>query len=250
MIHPVRVNQGLEIGNEGLLILIALSAWGYWRTADLDWRSANRESVGLTKKAVEIEEAMVQIYAVRAFSWRGYFGLHTWIAFKEEKADQFYVAEVVGWRMRRGLPAVDVRGDLPDRSWFGNPPKILIEHRGERAKEMIPKIKEAIQSYPYPNRYRVWPGPNSNTFVAYIIRNIPDLTTELPPNAVGKDFPAPDRFFMPSQTNTGYQVSVYGILGLTVGLRDGLEINLLGMCFGVDLDKPALKLPFIGRIGR
>ncbi len=39
------------------------------------------------------------------------------------------------------------------------------------------------------------------------------------------------------------------MLGLTAGLAEGLELNLLGMTFGLDFLRPALKLPFVGRIG-
>jgi hypothetical protein len=30
---------------------------------------------------------------------------------------------------------------------------------------------------------------------------------------------------------------------------EGFELNLLGFTFGVDFVRPALKLPFIGRLG-
>src|SRR6266567_1839912 len=36
--------------------------------------------------------------------------------------------------------------------------------------------------------YRIWPGPNSNSFVATILRAVPELAVSLPPNAVGRDF--------------------------------------------------------------
>lgn len=36
---------------------------------------------------------------------------------------------------------------------------------------------------------------------------------------------------------------------MTVGLVEGLEINLLGLNFGIDFLRPALKLPLIGRLG-
>ena len=33
---------------------------------------------------------------------------------------------------------------------------------------MIDNIRAAIARYPYPLDYRAWPGPNSNTFTAYL----------------------------------------------------------------------------------
>ena len=48
-----------------------------------------------------------------------------------------------------------------------------------------PRIETAITEYPYPNRYHVWPGPNSNTFVAFVLRKVPELRVDLPPTAIG-----------------------------------------------------------------
>jgi hypothetical protein len=31
--------------------------------------------------------------------------------------------------------------------------------------------------------------------------------------------------------------------------EEGVELNLFGLNFGIDFYKPALKLPFVGRIG-
>jgi hypothetical protein len=40
-----------------------------------------------------------------------------------------------------------------------------------------------------------------------------------------------------------------GLLGVTLARDEGVEINLLGLSFGVDFMNPALKLPFVGRLG-
>jgi hypothetical protein len=44
-------------------------------------------------------------------------------------------------------------------------------------------------------------------------------------------------------------VSFGGALGLLVALEEGIEINLLGAVFGLDLNPPAFKLPIVGRLG-
>jgi hypothetical protein len=44
-------------------------------------------------------------------------------------------------------------------------------------------------------------------------------------------------------------VSLLGVLGLTVGLDEGVEMNLLGLSLGVDVLRPALRLPGVGRVG-
>ena len=48
---------------------------------------------------------------------------------------------------------------------------------------------------------------------------------------------------------SGVQVSLVGLLGLTLGMREGVEINVLGLVLGLDVLNPALKLPAIGRLG-
>lgn len=45
------------------------------------------------------------------------------------------------------------------------------------------------------------------------------------------------------------QFSLLGLFGVSVGWQEGIEFNLLGLDFGVDFNRPALRLPFIGRLG-
>ncbi len=175
--------------------------------------------------------------------------VHSWIAFKEKDADSFEVVHVVGWAARNGGDAIRRSFDIPDRRWYGSTPVIINDIRGEDAEKAIPKIREAIDSYAYPNFYRMYPGPNSNSFVSHIIRNVDELKVELPPNAIGKDWIDDGDFFGYSESGSGVQVSVFGLLGLTLGLREGIEINLLGMTLGIDFLRPALKLPAVGRLG-
>src|SRR5690242_6091074 len=65
-----------------------------------DWRTASREPAGLAPDPATTPEAVVQVYSARAVSWRGWFGVHTWIAVKPAHAREFTVHEVMGWRLR------------------------------------------------------------------------------------------------------------------------------------------------------
>jgi hypothetical protein len=94
----------------------------------------------------------------------------------------------------------------------------------------------------------IWPGPNSNTFVAFVARQVPELALDLPPTAIGKDYLGPS-LVARAASGTGYQFSLFGLLGLTLAKEEGLEFNLLGLTFGIDAAEPALKLPMIGRLG-
>ena len=76
------------------------------------------------------------------------------------------------------------------RTWYSNPPEVLAEVHGAEAARLIPTIEAAVRSYPFSGRgdYTIWPGPNSNSFVAHVLRQVPELHLALPPEAVGRDF--------------------------------------------------------------
>jgi hypothetical protein len=235
-----------------LLVLIVLSVMPMVSgQAQLgrDFRTADRSSIGLAPPADTTPEAVVQVYAARALNWRGIFGVHCWIATKPENALEYHVHHVIGWRMYRNLPVVVSTPGVPDGRWFGNEPIIVGELRGEAAHKAIPKILEAVASYPYPNQYNLWPGPNSNTFVAYVGKQVPELRMDLPTTAIGKDYPINGSMLDRAPSGTGFHVSMLGVLGVTLAAQEGVELNLLGLNFGVDFFRPALKLPFVGRIG-
>jgi len=213
-----------------------------------DWRRASRAPVGLAPAPESTHEAVVQVYAARAVRWRGYFGVHTWIAAKPTGAARYTVYEVTGWRLRRAGTAVSIGDRAPDSRWFGSVPDLVAEARGAGVDAAIERIEAAVRAYPYANEYRVWPGPNSNTFTAFILREVPELRADLPPTAIGKDYLGP-RFVARSPSGTGGQLSVLGLLGVLVGLEEGVELNLLGLTFGVDPKQLALKLPFAGNVG-
>ncbi len=42
-----------------------------------DWRTASRDSAGLAPLPKDTPEAVVQVYAARAFGWRGAVAVHT-----------------------------------------------------------------------------------------------------------------------------------------------------------------------------
>lgn len=215
-----------------------------------NWQTASRESAQMAPLPSELDEAIVQIYTARAFSWRSYLAVHPWITWKEKSASSYTVAQVTSWALRRGKESsVIVEKDLPDRYWYGHKPNLIFEIRGEKAEKIIAQMNELLKDYPFKSEYSIWPGPNSNTFVEYMIRNIPELTVELPPEAIGKDYLGTHKFFSLSPGGYGVQLSVFGALGFTVGLTEGIEINLLGLTFGIDIWSPAIKIPFWGRVG-
>jgi len=137
----------------------------------------------------------------------------------------------------------------PDGRWYGAAPELLADIRGDGVDEMIERVHAAAESYPYRENYTVWPGPNSNTFTAHVARAVPELQLDLPPTAIGKDYLPDGGVFAMAPSGTGVQVSLFGLLGVMGALEEGFELNVLGLTFGIDLNRPALKLPLAGRIG-
>jgi hypothetical protein len=231
----------------GCLLTVLIVLGGGCAMAD-DWRTASREPTGIAPDPAKTREAVVQVYAARTWGWRGSFAVHTWIAVKPTDAPAFTVYEVIGWRAYHGLSALAVHHRPPDGRWFGAEPEILFDLRGPDVDAVIERIDAAARSYPFADSYRVWPGPNSNTFTAHVIREVPELTVDLPPTAIGKDY-LTDGIVARTPSGTGVQMSVFGLVGLIVGAREGLEINVLGLVFGIDPDDLAIKLPMVGRVG-
>jgi hypothetical protein len=211
------------------------------------WQHAFRGSAHIAPLPQDHPEALVQVYAARAFNWRGLFADHVWIAIKPEQAKEYTTYQVIGWYLLYGKSVLVVNKDLPDRYWFGNKPKLVLSISGNQAKDLIPQIESAVRSYPYSDRYVVWPGPNSNTFIAYVARQVPALGLALPPSALGQDFLG-FQFFAKVPSGSGYQFSLGGVLGLTIALKEGVRFNFLGLTIGINLMPFGLILPAIGVI--
>lgn len=217
--------------------------------ANQSWWELRRDSSEQAPPA-ETDEAVIQVYAARAARWRGSFGVHTWIATKRRSENHYTRMEVIGYSVFWGHDAVRIRRGSPDSYWFGNRPYLLRDIRGEQKVEaMIDRLHDAANAYPYNHTYRVWPGPNSNTFTAFLARAVPELRLELPSTAIGKDYVQWNQVISKSPSATGALLSLKGYGGVLVGIEEGLELNVLGLTAGIDLYPPAIKLPGVGRIG-
>lgn len=232
-----------------LLGLPALTGCGPLARARADWWQLERGPSGQAPDPALTPEAVVQVYAARAVSWRGLFAVHTWIAVKPRGAAAYTRYEVLGWGVAEGAPAVRVNRAGPDNYWFGDRPVRLVDLRGPGVDRVVAEVEAAVASYPYPASYRSWPGPNSNTFTAWVGRHVPELRLRLPPTAIGKDYLPGGALAGPTPSRTGVQLSLFGLAGLALGVEEGIELNVLTLAFGVDFKRPALKLPVVGRLG-
>ncbi len=228
-----------------ILPIAARAALFAFDNAPRSWRDADWSSTNSLPPAASSRAARVLFLTGKTGGWKGVFSVHSWIVVKRENARAWTRYDVVGW----GNP-LRINGWAPDGKWFGDRPRVLADIQGDAAQALIPTIETAIKDYQYRNAgdYRIWPGPNSNSFVAAVLRALPQLGVALPPNAVGRDFRA-GLYAGPSDSRTGFELSAFGVIGLKVGWVEGIEVNFLGLVAGIDLRHPALKLPGFGRLG-
>lgn len=242
----------LRIGLAACLVLVAQAglAQDSAPTATVtrgSWATAPRHSAGIAPDpALLAGTAIVQVYAAPTYGWRGFFAVHPWIIYKRMGETAYTRFDVVGWRAPR---VVQRNYAVPDGLWYGSTPELLVDRQGDDVEAVIDAIDAAIASYPYADQYRTYPGPNSNTFLAHIGRQVPALKLDLPANAIGKDYRPLTKPVGVSSSGSGLQIGLLGLLGVSVGLQEGLEFNVLGLNFGIDLNAPALRLPFWGRLG-
>jgi hypothetical protein len=232
-----------------LLFLTPLAlhaAWWLSHEPALAWHEADWSSANLLPAARAQPKALLHVYAARTGHWKGIFAHHSWIVIKERGATHYTRYDKVAWAR-----PVKIDGWAPDARWYGHQPVLVGAVEGAAAEALIPRVRAAVAAYPHGSvgGYRVWPGPNSNSFVAYVLSAIPEAAIALPPTAIGKDFREGAGVVALTPSRTGLQLSLAGLLGITVAWVEGVEINVLGLVLGIDLRRPAIKIPGFGRLG-
>lgn len=212
-----------------------------------EWYQATNRSSGILPAPSAHRPAELLVFGARLFGVRGSVAIHTWVVAKRTGADRWSRYEVIGWRARAGRSALAVNSRTADSYWFGNRPFLIARLSGPTVDALIDRIERRIDAYPHRDRYTLWPGPNSNTFTAWLGQQVPELALDLPVTAVGKDFPADGAVLGPAVSGTGLRLTLMGLGGLTLAWEEGLEINLLGVGVGVDPLDMAVEMPGIGR---
>ncbi len=215
-----------------------------------DTPKGRHESRGFAPNPDEHSDPVIQIYAARTWGLKGMFAVHSWIAMKRKDAKNYEVCQVIGWKKGFDGNVLFRESMVPDQTWHGNEPKLILDLRGDQVESIIDKVDAAIQEYPWSKEYEVFPGPNSNTFVAWIGLKVPELGLDLPSTAIGKDWRPLKQSLGPSASGTGVQASLFGLLGSSIGFEEGLELNVLGLNVEFDLFDLSLEIPLFGRFGK
>ncbi|MEM9333003.1 MAG: DUF3750 domain-containing protein [Pseudomonadota bacterium] len=225
--------------------LVSLGIWEAQADRPTSWSNANWSSASILPPPDETDDAAVYVMAARTGRWKGAFSVHSWIVVKRRNAAQYQRYDKVGWGspIRRNAYAADA-------NWYSNAPVIVKSFHGNFASNLIPQIEKAIEAYPHSERgdYQIWPGPNSNSFIAHVLNAVPDMGVVLPANAVGRDFPTNSGFVQVDPDWSNVQFNIHGYFGVAMGKRSGIEIQFFGLVAGIQFEKPALKLPGIGNV--
>ncbi len=178
--------------------------------------------------------------------WKS-FAHHAWVDLRRPGSTRWERIESGGYI---GI----LHGDIPAEEAcldhrFGERTIRLLGHAtGDDAVAAIAYIdaRLPVLSPRYATDYTMWPGPNSNTFVRELCAGAPGLSFVFDPNAVGKDHAG---LFSIDTTASGTGLRVdTPILGAALALREGVELHLLQLTFGISLDPPGISLPFLPQI--
>lgn len=119
----------------------------------------------------------------------GALAVHYWFVVIDEDSGACDRWEVWQTKNAGGVSIGHVHCNLkdPDAGVGGGPARVAAEWNGEAARKLLSVLGAAFQAYPYRDRYRPWPGPNSNTFAAWVLRQA-GIQFPLHWKAIGKGY--------------------------------------------------------------
>jgi hypothetical protein len=172
--------------------------------------------------------------------------VHSWFVVYDATSRRWQRWEVWQTKNAGGQSVGHVHCDLrhPDCGVGGGSYRLAAEWDGSAARAICAVLTKAHR-YPYRNRYRAWPGPNSNTFAAWVLREA-GLHYAFDPRAIGKDYMG--LLGMRRSASPAYAQVETPVLGVRVGLHDGVEVHLLGLTWGLRWSPLAADTP-LGRVG-
>lgn len=195
-------------------------------------------------------EAVVQLWIAPLPGPLGAIAVHHWFNAFDPSIGRWSRWEVWQDADRRVLPGGaswgHVHKDLLslEAGVGGAAPWVEQEWRGEPARQLLAALNRSSE-YPERGRYFAMPGPNSSTYISWVLKTS-GVPWDLHPLALGRDYLGTIGVDT-TTTRTGVQLATPA-LGLKVGWLEGFEISPLGFTLGIDTWPPALKTP-VGRLG-
>jgi hypothetical protein len=101
----------------------------------------------------------------------GFAAVHYWFVVIDPSCKRPQRWEVWQTANAGGISTGHVHCDLkaPEDGVGGGPSRLIDEWRGAHAEALVSVLREP-RRYPHHGRYVLWPGPNSNTYVAWVLK--------------------------------------------------------------------------------
>lgn len=128
------------------------------------------------------------------------FALHTWVVlespehgtnryeihvFKNKSNNTYFYKN--NQPQQEGMSVFSIPGLYLSKKKFKS--VRIYQISGDQYKNIILDLEKKIQEYSHKNIYKLYPGPNSNTFTRWVLsQNNETKNTPLPWNAFGKNF--------------------------------------------------------------
>jgi Protein of unknown function (DUF3750) len=204
------------------------------------------EPQGGTAPSALPSTCVVQLRYATLPHFLGAIAVHYWFAVFDPASRQWQRWEVWQAKDAGGKSYGHVHCDLrhPDCGVGGGAYRLAAEWSGSAARAIC-TVFEKVEEYPHRDRYRAWPGPNSNTFAVWVLRQA-GLHHTLDPRAIGKDYMG--LLGMRLASRPTYAQLETPVLGVRLSLHDGVEVHVLGFTFGLCWSPPAVYTPF-GSLG-
>jgi hypothetical protein len=172
------------------------------------------------------------------------FARHTWLDYRESEGSKWRRIEIVN--KNSGLIHRELRrGECEEKTRWGGGIVVLGQSDGRANPDYVRDISSIAKNYDT-RIYRAYPGPNSNTFAESLLRDVDGVSAMLDHNAIGKEW---GFHFGRTAGGSGVEVQTPP-LGLALGIREGIELSLLGFSGGVSVFPPALKIPVLPPLPR
>lgn len=116
-----------------------------------------------------------------------FVAVHYWFVVTDESGSHRW--EIWQTKNAGGRSVGHLHCDLkpPEANVGGGPTRVAAVWTGEAALK-LKEVLEKAASYPFCHKYWYWPGPNSNTFAAWVLRQA-GVRQALSPLALGKRYP-------------------------------------------------------------
>lgn len=174
----------------------------------------------------------------KGMPWYSRFATHSYVDFRSKPSEPWQRIEIVNKDSGLILEPVSEE-EVHASSRWGNPVHLVSQskHDGQVLASQITAFGKGYND----TVYKAWPGPNSNTFTDGLLREVDGLSGVLEHNGVGKD-----ASWRAGTTAGGTGLEIQSpLLGAEAGLKEGLNINFMGLTAGIGVWPPAIKLPFL-----